>query len=119
MNTNNTMQKLMEEMMNKVGGYVADKVESIEQMTNDISNKEAEIEETNNKIQDIINQLQLIEIMKMQLEAEQKILEENQKQMVLDLAEMKRAYDADKLGKMIMNIANGNNPSSENVENNE
>lgn len=102
-----TMKELMAKMMNTVGGYVEDKVNVMEELKNEIEAKERELEEKEEALAEIVNQRQLIEIMIMQLDAEERrILEEHQEK-TLELAELKERYDSDKLGQMIMNISAG------------
>ena len=108
-----TMKELMERMMNTVGGYVEDKVNGMEEMKKELEMKESELEDKQRELREIGNQRQLIEIMIMQLDEEERRVMNEIEEKEIEIAGIRERYESDKLGLMIMNMREGKETSDE------
>ena len=108
-----TMKELMERMMNTVGGYVEDKVNGMEKMKKELEMKENELEDKQRELREISNQRQLIEIMIMQLDEEERRVMNEIEEKEIEIAGIRERYESDKLGLMIMNMREGKETSDE------
>lgn len=108
-----TMKELMERMMNTVGGYVEDKVNGMEEMKRELEMKEKELDDKQRELREISNQRQLIEIMIMQLDEEERRVMNEIEEKEIEIAGIRERYESDKLGLMIMNMREGKEVSEE------
>ena len=107
------MKELMERMMNTVGGYVEDKVNGMEEMKRELEMKENELKDKQRELREISNQRQLIEIMIMQLDEEERRVMNEIEEKEIEIAGIRERYESDKLGLMIMNMREGKEVSEE------
>ena len=105
------MKELMERMMNTVGGYVEDKVNGMEEMKRELEMKEKELDDKQRELREISNQRQLIEIMIMQLDEEERRVMNEIEEKEIEIAGIRERYESDKLGLMIMNMREGKETS--------